>query len=244
MSPLKPAHTVSILGTRLDCVDWKFIDQFVADTLTGNEKRHIVTLNGEIALLAETNTELREAINAADLVTPDSTNVVWAARRRGGTITERTPGSELVERVAKECAKREQSLYLLGGKPGIAAKAAATLQQLFPKLGIAGSSSKNPDDTSAISDIAASAADVVLVAYGAPNQEIWIYRHKSDLPATLLIGIGGTFDMLAGTLPRAPKLLRNLHLEWLWRFILQPKRVGRIWRALVVFPVRILFHHE
>lgn len=83
-------------------------------------------------------------------------------------------------------------------------------------------------------------ADIVLVAYGAPKQEIWIAENKDALGAKLLVGVGGTFDMLSGRLKRAPGWVQSLNLEWLWRFLQQPSRIGRIWRAVVVFPLKVL----
>ena len=134
-----------------------------------------------------------------------------------------------------------ESVYLLGAKEGIAATAANLLQKSIPNLKIAGTSSKDPNDPNVIYDIRESGADIVLVAYGPPKQEIWIAKNKEKTGAKILVGVGGTFDMIAGVLPRAPKLMRALHLEWLWRLILQPSRIGRIWSAVVVFPLKAIF---
>lgn len=238
MSP-EPTH-VELLGVRLDCVGWPQIDQFCSTALEQNKPKQIVTLNGEMVLAATGNGQLKKVINEADLVIPDSTNAVWAARRQGARLAERTPGSDLAIRLAKLAQTKGYSLFLLGATPGVAAEAAAALQKQFPKLKIVGSSAANPDDVTIVKQIASSKADIVLVAYGTPAQDLWISKYKSHLGAKILVGVGGTFDMLSGRLPRAPQLLQSIGLEWLWRLILQPTRLGRVWRSVVVFPLRIL----
>ncbi len=236
------AESIEILGVRVDRVGWSQIEQFCREALQGNLPKQIVTLNGEFVLDAQKNPEFKTAINEADLVIPDSTNIVWASRlKTKRPLTEVTAGSELVEHLATIAAQNQASIFLLGAQPGIAEAAGRTLAQKYPGLRIAGTSSANPSETSVIEEIKATGADIVLVAYGAPAQELWIKQHKEGTGAKILVGIGGTFDMLAGRLPRAPKWLRQLHLEWLWRLLIQPSRFGRTWRSVVTFPLKVLF---
>lgn len=232
--------SIHILGCRIDNVDWSDIDAFCADALNGNEPKHIVTINGEQILSAIKNDAYKNALNSADLIIPDSTNVVWLGRWKGMPIKYVTPGSDLTIRLSKLAAETGQSVFLLGSREGVAAKAGEALQKKFPNISIAGNSAANPDDPTVVGEIAKSEAAIVLVAYGAPAHDLWIQKNKVSTGAKLLVGIGGTFDMLAGVLPRAPKVMRDLHLEWLWRLILQPSRIGRIWNAVVVFPLRAI----
>lgn len=233
-------ESINILGCRIDNVDWQDIDEFCREALTANQPRHIVTINGEQILAAEHNTDYRAALNSADLIIPDSTNVVWVSRWKGIGLKEVTPGSDLAIKLAKIASELGKSIFFLGSREGVAAAAATELQKLHPNFKIAGTSSKNPGNTDVIAEIAKSGADIVLVAYGAPTHDLWIQQNKAATGAKILVGIGGTFDMLAGRLPRAPKLMRQLHLEWSWRLVLQPSRFGRIWNAVVVFPLKAI----
>lgn len=230
----------NILGFEVDSVDWNDIQSFARTALDQNQPKHIVTINGEIILQALKNPALSAAIKAAHLVIPDSTNVFWVSRWKGAPLKMITPGSDLVWHLCRLAAEINKSVFLLGAKEGIAQKAATVLQQQIPGLVIAGTSSANPDNQEILEEITNSRADIVLIAYGPPAQEIWINQNMNKLGAKILVGIGGTFDMIAGVLPRAPKAMRALHLEWLWRLILQPSRIGRIWNAVVVFPFKAL----
>lgn len=232
--------SAKILGVRLDQANWAEINRFCTEALESIGTHQIVTLNGEIALLSQKRPDLATAINQADLVIADSTNIVWAGRRVGLTIAERTPGSDLVWHLARIAEEREKSMFFLGGAPGVAEQAAAALQKRFPRLVVKGYSSANPATSESITAVAEAEADIVLVAYGAPKQEVWIAENKDALGAKLLVGVGGTFDMLAGRLPRAPKFFRSIGLEWLWRLALQPNRITRVWRAVVIFPLKVL----
>lgn len=232
--------SAKILGVRLDQANWNEIDRFCTEALESIGAHQIVTLNGEIALLAAKRPDLAAAINQADLVIADSTNMVWAGRRAGLNITQRTPGSDLVWQLAAMAEQHGKSLFLLGGREGIAKAAAQALLRRFPKLIVKGYSSANPATSESISATAEAEADIVLVAYGAPKQEIWIAENKDALGAKLLVGVGGTFDMLAGRLKRAPRWMQALSLEWLWRLVLQPSRIARVWRAVVIFPLKVL----
>lgn len=232
--------SANILGVRLDQANWDEIDRFCLEALESIGAHQIVTLNGEIALLATKRPDLAAAINQADLVIADSTNMAWAGRRAGLHIPTRTPGSDLVWRLASIAEQHGKGLFLLGGQDGVAAAAAKALQQRFPKLIIKGCSSANPATSESVTAVAQAEADIVLVAYGAPKQEIWIAENKDALGAKLLVGVGGTFDMLSGRLKRAPGWMQSLGLEWLWRFLQQPSRIVRVWRTVVVFPLKVL----
>ncbi|MEK7170715.1 MAG: WecB/TagA/CpsF family glycosyltransferase [Patescibacteria group bacterium] len=230
--------TSSIFGVRIDRLSWPELDQYCQKALLEDTPKHIVTANGEILLKAAENKKYAETLNGAELVIPESTNVAWVLALRGKPVKQTTSGADLVNHLARIATENQKSIFLLGGREGIAAKAGEQLQKSNPDLQIAGTSNADSDDPYAFKRIRDSGADIILVAYGAPKQEEWIAKHKSELGAKILVGVGGTFDMLAGVTPRAPQFFRTLHLEWLWRLILQPSRIGRIWRAVVVFPIK------
>ncbi len=204
----------------------------------------ITTINGEIALLARKYPDYRTILNRADLAIPDSTNVVWVARLKGAELKRTTPGVELVERLGGIAAEMNKSIYLLGSQGGAAAKTAEILQQKFPGLEVAGVSEAEPDDPAIAAEIRRKNPDIVFVAYGAPKQEKWIVEHKDQVTAKIMVGIGGSFDMISGIFPRAPRAWRRMHLEWLWRLILQPQRFWRIIKAVIIFPLLALFNKD
>ncbi|HSX42057.1 MAG TPA: WecB/TagA/CpsF family glycosyltransferase [Candidatus Saccharimonadales bacterium] len=232
---------VRLLGVRVDSLTWADFDRWAEQALSGNEANQVVTVNGEHILAANRDPKHQAAINQADLVVPDSTNVLWVSRVKGRGLAQKTAGVDLVLRLCDIAAKNGNSIFLLGSQPGVADHAAKKLKSWFPTLTIAGTSAADPNDDYALKSIKQSGADIVLVAYGAPAQEYWIAEHKNETGAKILVGVGGTFDILSGTLPRAPKFFRALQLEWLWRLILQPSRIKRIWNAVVVFPTKALF---
>jgi len=235
-----PPKKLSIFGVKIDSLSLGELMEFISDCFKQQKTCFIVTVNGEILLKAEKDLNYRRVLQEADLKIVDSTNVSIVSWLKGKPIKEIIPGSSLSIEIARLAALKSQSLYLLGAKEGVARQAADQLKSLFPNLIISGTSSKNPDDPTVVDDINQAKPDIIFVAYGAPKQELWINSNRHKIQSKLFVGVGGTFDMLAGTLPRAPKLMQTIHLEWFWRLILQPSRIGRIWKALVIFPIKAI----
>ncbi|MGI5891330.1 MAG: WecB/TagA/CpsF family glycosyltransferase [Bacillota bacterium] len=226
---------VKILGARVDNVDMlqtlclvqEYIDQFSKS----EKNNYIVTLNAEIIYKAQEDAELLEIINKADLVTPDGTGVLWAARKLSEPLKERVTGIDLMVQICKQAHHTGWRLYLFGGMPGIADTAAANIKQRFPDINIVGSRNgyfSPAEEDSIIEDIADKKPDVLFVALGAPKQEKWINCHRDRLKAAVIIGVGGSFDVLSGNVKRAPLLWQKLHLEWLWRLLSDPRRIRRM----------------
>ena len=233
--------SIKILNTKVDSVSWNDILNICDDWLNDKTPHQIVTTNGEFILEAQKNRTFQNVINNSDLSICDSTNVYFASYLLGNPLKAITPGSDLVMRLSKFAEEHNYSIYLLGGREDVAKIASGKLVKTYAHLHIAGYSSKDPDDESIINDINKTNPDIVFVAYGAPKQDIWIANNKSKLKAKILVGVGGTFDMLAGVKKRAPKFFQKIRLEWLWRAIIEPKRLGRIANAIIVFPVKFLF---
>lgn len=230
-----------ILGVRLDLVAWPEILAFCQEALNNpGSAQQIITLNGEFVLNAQDNPAFKEVINNSDLVIADSTNIVWAANWLGNSLKERTPGSELTIHLVEMAQRLNKKVFFLGSQNGVGEQAAEKLRKSYPGLIIA-TSQANANDPAALEAVLAFKPDILLVAYGSPAQELWIAENKTQIGAALLVGVGGTFDMIAGRFPRAPKLFRALYLEWLWRLLLQPSRWRRAWKSVVVFPLKVLF---
>ncbi|MFA7681979.1 MAG: WecB/TagA/CpsF family glycosyltransferase [Candidatus Peribacteraceae bacterium] len=204
---------------------------------------HIATPNSEMLVEAGRNPAFKEVLRHTSLNIPDSAGLLWMARLTGQHLPERVTG---VDTVTALCATLDarHPVFLLGAAPGVAQRAAETLRQKNPSLTIAGTYSGSPrnDDAPAILDrIRAAKPHLLLVAFGAPAQDLWIAKHLAELPSVrVAMGIGGTFDFLAGAQKRAPQWMQHTGFEWLYRLYKEPKRLKRIWNAVVVFPLSVI----
>lgn len=226
---------VSILGIPVDNVTLDEAMEHIADFIDRYQPHQIVTVNPEFVMQARRNRAFRATLVTADLVLADGSGITAAAKLRGRPLRQRIPGVELVERIAMEAAQHGWRLFLLGAAPGIAERAARVLQARYPGLTIAGtfSGSPQPSHEDAICEILRSAQpDVLLVAYGAPAQDLWIKRNQIRLRVPVAIGVGGSFDYISGRVRRAPTWMRKIGLEWLFRLFKQPWR----WRRMLVLP--------
>lgn len=224
-------HQANIMGCQIDLVS---LSQALEEikTLIKHKKppAQIITINAEILYEAARDSKLRTVINDAQMVTPDGIGVVWAARQLGYKPQGRVTGIELVEAVCQEGANAGWKLFFFGAAPGVAEQAAVTLGQKFPGLKVVGAINGYfaPEDTAnIIVSIKESAPDLLLVGLGAPRQEYWINDYKEQLQIPVCIGIGGSFDVIAGLKKRAPAFMIKLNLEWLYRLISEPSRIKR-----------------
>lgn len=215
---------------------------------------HVVTLNPEMVMLAETNPAFRQAVNAAQLRVPDGAGLIWARWYLRSAYwgwlpsliafmwqpSERITGVDTINNLSRLCMDENHSLYLLGGTAAQVTKTAAKLRSLFPKLNVMISPDHVYDlsgPTFILEDLRAKQPAVLLVAYGAPKQTRWIEKHRDQLPSVrIAVGVGGAFAIIGEERPRAPRWLRQLNLEWIWRLIQEPSRLPRIWQAAVSFP--------
>jgi N-acetylglucosaminyldiphosphoundecaprenol N-acetyl-beta-D-mannosaminyltransferase len=235
--------TTTILGIPIDDVALDEVVERVSGWIEHEPERlhQIVTTNPEFLVEARRNARFRAVLKAADLATADGIGVLIAARILGRPIRARVTGVELVEGLAARHDPHSR-LFLLGAGPGIAERAAHALRERFPGVVIAGvwEGSPNPADLPEIlRRVREAQATVLLVAYGAPKQDIWIDQQRESLAEcgiVVALGVGGTFDFLAGVVPRAPGFIRRVGLEWLYRLILQPWR----WRRQLALPLFVL----
>ena len=193
----------------------------------------VVTPNAEIVWLAARNRALLEALDAADLVLPDSIGIVKAARILGHPIQERLPGIDFAQALLPALARRGTPVFLFGGRPGVSQEAARKLTETHAGLNICGTRDGYypPGTEGDIAEIIRqSGAQVVFVCLGAPKQELFIQTYGAQTGARLLIGLGGALDVWAGLVRRAPKVFIKLGLEWLYRFLRHPSRLNRAYR--------------
>lgn len=239
ISDIRPRET--ILGVPVDIVSREDTRRWIRDWLAnGTLCAHIVTLNPEYVMACRRDAAFARIVREADLVTIDGVGVAIALRLLGsGQHVERVTGVELCWMLAPVSAATGAAIFLLGAGPGVAEQAAEKLREVCPNAVIAGTwaggSPHERDDAEAIRRIAASGADVVLVAYGAPAQVYWIARNQPALSAVgvkAAAGIGGALDYISGNVPLAPAIVRTLGLEWANRLVREPWR----WRRQLVLP--------
>jgi len=218
-----------ILGNRVDVLTLETAVERIASFIASGTPHHVVTLNAEIAYRASKEPRLQKIINRAHMVSADGYGIVWASRVLGNPLPGRVTGIDLMQALAAEGAKKGWRFYFYGAAPGVAEGAAANLKDKYPGLKVAGINhgyimeSKMPDLLAAIR---AARPHILLVALGAPKQEYWIAEHLYELQVPVAMGVGGSFDVLAGVTRRAPEWIQRLNLEWLYR-IVKGRRFGR-----------------
>ncbi len=233
---------ITLLGVPLDPLTREEAVRRIRELLQSDTQHHVATPNSEMLVEAARNPAFKSVLNRTSLNLPDSAGLLWAANRAKQRLPQRVTGVDTVIDLCKEL-NDATPVFLLGAAPGIAEQAAQRLQAMNPRLQIAGTFSGSPkaeDAEAIVQRINASHARLLLVAYGAPAQDLWIAHHLPRMPSVrVAMGIGGTFDFLAGTKKRAPQFLQTLSLEWLWRLLMEPSRLPRILRATVVFPWKV-----
>ena len=230
---------IDVLGVGFDNLTMQEAVDRGMSLLRGEGMHYVVTPNPEIVEICRENPEANRVINRADLVLPDGIGVIKGAAMLGTPLKERTPGIEFASHLMGRMAKEGLSLYLLGAKPGVAELAAEKLSETYPGLKIAGTHDGYfKEDGPVVDAIAASGADCVFVCLGAPKQEFWIERNGPATGAHLLCGLGGSLDVFAGTVERAPKFWCDHGLEWFYRLCKEPKRIGRMMK-LPLFLVHV-----
>jgi len=256
MSPKR----LSILDVPFDVLNLSSAVDLLASSRDKKKQLFCVTPNPEICLEAMKNRAFKKVLKEADLSIPDGFGILWAARYLSGKknifrwlwtlltpwktsklspIRSRVTGTDLMRRFCKEYPDRK--IFLLGASKEVNEKLAKKLNKSGMK--IVGNYSGNPSEKLELiirSMIQASGAEVLFVAFGAPNQELWIARNRKYLKSVrVAVGVGGAFDFLAGKRTRAPKWMQNMGLEWLFRLLIEPSRVKRIFRATLIFPWKV-----
>ncbi len=232
---------VEILGVHVDAVTMSQAVERVAQLIAAGKPSLVATANAEMLLRATHDDELKAILNAAKLVVPDGAGTVWAARHLGKFMPERVAGADLVLELMKLAPAKSWKFFMFGAAPGIADKAKLKAETLCPGIKIVGTRNgyfTAADEPEIIAQIKNSRADVLLAALGVPKQEKWLAAHLHELNVPVSIGVGGTFDVMAGVVKRAPLWMQRARLEWLFRAMLQPSRAGRL-LALPKFVLKV-----
>ncbi len=238
--------TASILGVHFHAVTLNQAVEKAMSLLRTRQKGYVVTPNPEIVDLCRYDDELRGIVNRASLVLADGIGIIYAAKILKEELCGKVAGIDFAEHLIASMAKEKMRLFLLGAKPGVAEKAGQRLTEKYPGLILAGCHDGYfPDGQEVVEAInECGGADVVFVCLGAPKQERFIAEHIDDIHATLFCGLGGSLDVFAGEVKRAPDIFIKLGLEWFYRLLKQPSRIGRMMRLpkfmLLVFRERLL----
>ena len=233
---------VNILGLPVDRVDMAGAVARVSELISENRTCQVVTLNSEIAMTAQENSELARVIREADLVVPDGAGIVWASRVLGVPLPQRVAGFDLMQELLVSAACHRWPVFLLGAEPGVAQEAAECVTRRLPRLIVAGTHHGffgEEEEAAVIDRINSVGARLVFVGMGAPRQDYWISRNKARIKGAICLGVGGSFDVLAGKVRRAPDWMGRCGLEWLFRLVCQPSRFVRM-LALPRFVMRVL----
>ncbi len=244
-----PVDSITILGVKIHTLSRADVLSRIDTYLSENQFRHLVTVNPEFIVLAQRNECFREALNAADLSVADGVGALLASRYLGVPIPERITGIDLIPAIMTTAQQNGWTAFLLGSHPSVVEATRRILDARYPGVVIGAESGpiwSCPSDLESqsmlelVKRVRSSQATVVFVAFGAPKQEEFIARFRSQLGVKLAMGVGGSFDFISGRARRAPLWLRSLGLEWLHRLVRQPSRIRRICRAVVVFPWLVL----
>jgi N-acetylglucosaminyldiphosphoundecaprenol N-acetyl-beta-D-mannosaminyltransferase len=234
---------IELGGVLIDQIDVEGALERLREFLADGGTHQVVTVNLDFLSIAQRDPAFRDTLNAADLAVADGMPLVWASRLRGEPLPERVAGVDLVHESCQLALGTGHSVFLLGAAPGVADRAARKLQEEYPGLRIAGTYSpgigalSRAENAAIVSMIREARPGFLFVALGAPRQDLWIRENRAELGVPVSIGVGCVFDLLAGSVERAPHWMQKAGLEWAHRLRSEP---GRLWRRYLVNDTRML----
>ncbi|HTL39670.1 MAG TPA: WecB/TagA/CpsF family glycosyltransferase [Methylomirabilota bacterium] len=249
---------VNVAGVEIDNISKAEAIAKIDEFVRSNHPHYVVTPYSELIVFALKDPKYQQVLNSADLALADGIGIIWAAKFLSLSksiynlfktllavlfnpkfvhtiISERISGSKFIFDIIKLASEKKYSISLVGGLGNVAEQAAFKLKELYPDLDIRLALSGRPFNEQIMKEIAAANSDILLIAYSPPKQEFWIAQNYQKTGAKVTLGLGGTFDYIAGIAPVAPQFMHYMGLEWLWRLITQPGRWKRMWNAVPVF---------
>lgn len=235
--------TIDLLGLRISRVNRAQAHEIILRYIAEGTPHLVVTADASAHVIAADDPQFRRIVNTADLVTPDGTGILWAARRLRVPLEERVSGVDLAEFLCAESARQGFGVYFYGAGVGVAEDAAQEMRKRYPGCRIVGTAHgflNSPEQQAELlADIRAKRPAVLLVAMGIPKQEKWITEHQPALKVPVCMGVGGSFDVFSGRVQRAPLWMQRSGLEWLYRLAQNPKKLSKV-ATLPVFALRVL----
>ena len=231
-------NNIEILGTLISNFTMNEAVKIIEELAKERKQAFVVTPNVDHIVRLQNDKEFKQIYKNAALVLTDGMPILWAARFLGTPLKEKISGSDLVPEICKLAERKGYKLFFLGGRPGAAQRAKEKLEEKFPFIKIVGAYAPSfgfenypGEDEKIVKLIKESSPDILLVGLGTPKQEKWIYRHYKDLNVPVSIGVGATFEFIAGVIKRAPRWMQKSGLEWLWRLMREPER---LWKRYLI----------
>ena len=223
----------ALLNTYVNNVDMSETICAIEEMIASKNKSYIVAINVDVVMKIENDSYLKKIVDDADMVLVDGKPLVWISKLHKRPVKAKISGSDLVPELCKVAQKKKYTIFIIGGKDGIAEKAKANLEKKLPDIEIVGvyappfGFEKNQDELDRINAMISDVhPDLLIACFGCPKQEKWIYNNIKNLNVKVAIGVGGSFDVMSGNVKRAPKIFIKLGLEWFYRLITQPTRIG------------------
>jgi N-acetylglucosaminyldiphosphoundecaprenol N-acetyl-beta-D-mannosaminyltransferase len=231
---LTPTPRISLLGIDVDNVTMDEAIRAILERLDPGGPYQVAFINADCVNIACRHAEYRRVLGRASLAFADGVGLKLAGLALGRPVRDNVNGTDMLPPLCEALAREGKSLYLLGAKPGVADDVRQWMHCRFPEIRVAGCRHgyfTPEEEAEVVRDVARSKADLLLVAFGAPRQELWIDRHLDELGVRVAIGVGGLFDFYSGRIPRAPLWIRRIGMEWLFRMGQEP---GRLWRRYLL----------
>ena len=235
-----------ILGIHVDALTMSEAVECIKGFIETRDPALIATANAEMIMRATYDQELKMILNDAALVVPDGAGTVWAAHHLGHVMPERVAGYDLAQELMREAPHKGYRIFFFGAAPGVAEKAKKKAEKLYSGIEIVGVRNgffTETDEPEILREIQAASPDILFAALGVPKQEKWLAAHMHELSVPVSMGVGGTLDVMAGVMKRAPRWMQKAKLEWLFRGALQPKRAGRL-MALPRFVCKVMAYKK
>jgi N-acetylglucosaminyldiphosphoundecaprenol N-acetyl-beta-D-mannosaminyltransferase len=232
----KSSHRIQFLNCPIDQVTMdQVINQCITWCREPRQSQIIVTVNATTLVMMQTNSKLHEACTNADLVVADGVPVVWVSRLFGTPLPERVAGVDLLSRLLEESSKHQLRVYFLGAKRNVLAKLVALCREKYPGAQVVGYQDgyfSEAEYSAVIETIHNSHTDLLFIGMPTPFKEVWSYQYKNNFNVPIILGVGGSFDVLAGFIRRAPQWVQKIGMEWFWRVMMEPRKLLK--RHLVV----------
>lgn len=241
-----PIPKVTIFGVPISRLSMRDTIVYLTQAIERRQPHQIITANPIMVMTALDHPDYMKMMNQAELIVPDGAGVVWASGYVGQPVKERVAGYDLIHELMKVGETKNWKVYLLGASSDIIEAAADKLKRLYPRIEIVGYRDGYfgaEQDQQVIEDILQANPDILLVGRSADKQEPWIAQHKQELRIPVMMGVGGSFDVLSGKLKRAPVMFQKLRLEWFYRLLQEPWRYKRM-LTLPKFAVKVIREKE
>ena len=238
-------ENVNILGINIDNVTIEEAVNKIENFIERKRIAYILTPNVDRLMISYKNQQLKEIYKNANLLIADGMPILWAAKFFKMPLKERVTGADLFPKLCEHSANKGYKLFLLGGQPGVVEKATKNLILNYPEIQIVGNYSPpfgfekdEVEKSKIIETIKKAKPDILLIGLGAPKEESFICKYRKELKIPVTIGVGISFDYIAGTKKRAPKLMQRAGLEWLWRLIHEPRR---LWKRYLIRDMKFFY---